>query len=763
MKAAKRPRILSTSAAALLTLLVSTPVAVHANNLTWTGSASNFWENPANWNSSPTAGLTPGTDPFDSDVVFTGSRNTNTYNDNVGGTDITSILFASGASAFRLNGNQIFMDGGGFIVNNSSATQVIQFVNTPGVGGIQLNQFNFNSGQDIPVIHWVANGGNLVVNNDVSFSTPMTLILGGLHNIYLTGSFFNTAVGDGNIVVDGPGSVYMTGHSTYTGNTTINGGTLYVNGSIASAQTFVNPLGTLAGTGIIFGNVINAGNVAPGDAPGVLTVKGNYGQSSTGTLTVEIDGHKAGQYSALAVGGQAALGGELRIVSVGNSPRLKVGQKVTILTAAGGVAGKFSSVDAAPLEKVLYKPHSVAVEMASFGSIGNLTPNQTAVAKALDTLSIHNQQGNLISYLQNQSLSNLPGDYDRIAPAGLTSIFQLGVSLADVQSASLQRRTEDIRYGSHGFSASGFAAAGAGPVYSGGFGVAGPNGDEGKDVKETKEIAPTEDRWGVFITGSGEWVNVNGDGNARGYDLTSGGFTFGGDYKVTPNFAIGIDAGYVGTAADLTDHGRVLVNGGKLGLYSTYFTGGFYVDTAANGGYNSYDERRSALQGTARGDTDGGEFDLLIGTGYDFKAGGFTFGPTATFQYTYVGMTHFGETGSLAPLQFPGQYQDSLRTAFGVKASYDWKVGGIVIKPELRAAWQHEYGDNTFAIDSSIDGASSLFRALGPQIGRDSLLLGAGFAILWNERTSTYLYYDGELARTRYEQNAVSGGVRVSF
>jgi len=50
-----------------------------------------------------------------------------------------------------------------------------------------------------------------------------------------------------------------------------------------------------------------------------------------------------------------------------------------------------------------------------------------------------------------------------------------------------------------------------------------------------------------------------------------------------------------------------------------------------------------------------------------------------------------------------------------------------------------------------------------PKIGRDSLLLGAGFAVLWSDRISTYIYYDGELGRTNYQSNNVSAGVRVTF
>jgi outer membrane autotransporter protein len=262
----------------------------------------------------------------------------------------------------------------------------------------------------------------------------------------------------------------------------------------------------------------------------------------------------------------------------------------------------------------------------------------------------------------------------------------------------------------------------------------------------------------------GEWVDVSGDGNARGYDITTGGFTLGLDYKVTDHFAIGINAGYAGTSTDLVNDGAVWVNGGKLGLYATYFTGGFYLDTAVTGGYNSYDTKRSALQGAARGSTEGGEVNVLVGTGYDWKIGGLQIGPTATFNYTLTGMEGFTEHGSLAPLNIGSRNAESIRSAFGLKASYDWQLGGVVIRPEVRAAWQHEYGDKSYDISASFaGGAGDGFLVNGPEVGRDSLLLGAGFAIQLSETCTTYFYYDGELGREDYDRHSVSGGVRVAF
>ena len=389
------------------------------------------------------------------------------------------------------------------------------------------------------------------------------------------------------------------------------------------------------------------------------------------------------------------------------------------------------------------------------------TPNTVAVAKALDSAAGDPRASTLIAFLDSQPLDRLCGDFSLISPEELASIFNTSVSLANVQTANLIRRMEDIRTGSTGFSSAGFILNGITPSLGGGLaGVTGPEGKSGPPV-----MAPTpENRWGVWVTGSGEFTNVDSTENAAGYDLQTGGFTLGLDYRVCANFAIGFTTGYAHTRADLGNGGNIEANGGTFGLYSTAFGNGFYLDTAVTGGPSGYSTQRTALLGSANGNTDGGNFNVLVAGGYDWKKGGLTIGPTANFQFTYVGFSSFAESGSLAPLRFPSQNAESERTAFGMKGYYDWKVGGVTIRPEIDLAWQHEYGDQAYSIISSLaNGAGKSFTVNSPNVGRDSMLIGAGVAVLLSEHVSIYAYYDGELFRTNYQSNNVSAGIRVTF
>ena len=628
------------------------------------------------------------------------------------------------------------LGGGGTLIANAS-------FNIPGAANINSSGLVVNSA--------------FTVNDNVNLSGSSAAIVNGV----LTSASVN--VNDASsLVVNNSGTVAA---NVNVGPSALLGLFGRINGSVINAGFF-------QGTGVVNGNVFNSGIVSPGTSIGTLTINGNYTQSASGTLRIEVAGASPGQYDVLVVNGGASLAGRLQLLRIGGF-RPRIGDQLAFLAASGGVSGTFNTIendflatDSVVVFNVIYLPNAVLLEavqgsFAEFVSIFVGTPNALAVGEALDSAVGDPRAAEPIGFLNNQTLTDLREDIGLISPEQLTSIFVIGVSLANVQTANLERRLDDIRAGSSGFSSAGFAINGSELSFQEGF--AKGSGPEGKSGPAVFAPAP-ENRWGIFATGLGEFTNVDNAFNARGYDLATGGFTMGIDYRIGSHFAIGLTGGYVYTHADLFNGGRIKVNGGKLGLYGTAFGSGFYLDTAVVGGLSGYDTRRTALEGSASGETLGGDLNVLVAGGYDWKKGGLTIGPTASFQYTLVGFGDFTENGSLAPLAYPSQNAESLRTAFGMRAFYDWKIGPIRLVPELRLAWQHEFGETDYALVSSFaSGAGNSFTVNGPAIGRDSMLIGAGFAIHWNDRVSTYAYYDGELFRTNYLSNNVSAGFRVTF
>ena len=163
------------------------------------------------------------------------------------------------------------------------------------------------------------------------------------------------------------------------------------------------------------------------------------------------------------MGGHASLAGTLQLVRLNNF-QLQVGNKVTFLTAQGGVSGNFSTIQNPFLTNTLVKAEIIILgnSVQLEGTQGSFTevacnPNTVAVGGALNSAVDDPRASGLIGFLDTQPLSEICGDLELISPEELAAIFNIGVSLANVQSVNLERRMEDIRAGSSGFSATGFS------------------------------------------------------------------------------------------------------------------------------------------------------------------------------------------------------------------------------------------------------------------------------------------------------------------
>jgi len=137
-----------------------------------------------------------------------------------------------------------------------------------------------------------------------------------------------------------PGGVFNNlAGSTFTQTS----GQLIVDGTLNSLTAVQIAGGVLSGTGTINGNVNNSGLVQPGDAPGTLTLNGNYSQGSFGLLTIDLGGTAPGDSSVLNVSGLSTLDGTLDLTAV-NGFIPAAGDSFTFLLF-GALSGDFSQID----------------------------------------------------------------------------------------------------------------------------------------------------------------------------------------------------------------------------------------------------------------------------------------------------------------------------------------------------------------------------------------------------------------------------------
>ncbi|MCO6044295.1 right-handed parallel beta-helix repeat-containing protein [Aeoliella sp. ICT_H6.2] len=119
-------------------------------------------------------------------------------------------------------------------------------------------------------------------------------------------------------------------------------GTLIVDSGAAliAPQVYVGPMGTLTGAGQVIGEIVNEGTVSPGASPGTWTIDGDFTQTTTGLLHLELASDS--EFDRLEVLGNLTLEGTLE-VSLLEGYRPKAGDTFELLAWSGGSDIAFES------------------------------------------------------------------------------------------------------------------------------------------------------------------------------------------------------------------------------------------------------------------------------------------------------------------------------------------------------------------------------------------------------------------------------------
>lgn len=570
----------------------------------------------------------------------------------------------------------------------TSVNSAVTFINLGTNGGNDLGLF-WNTGTAINIGDNNTIAGNYLAGTSISFTgITSTLGAGGTRALALAGVSF---AGPGSInPLGGPGGGDYDGGLKYDLN-----GKLVPSGG--GGGPIVIPPGVVdGGTGAFNGDVDNRGTLSPGlatpgAAPDVLVASGNFTQAPTGNLVIQLASPTS--FDRLAVNGTATLAGNVQLDTVnGYNP---LGRSFTFLTATSGVLGTFATASgsavatnrAAIAALLTYSPNSVTVAFQQLPFTGFAqTPNQAAVAAAAQGNADLTAALNAIPYA-----GQFPGALNALSPQG----YQVWSDYAFAHATSLADRVS--RFG-------GTVAAHDDYTFEGG--------------RRRGRARADQDVGSVRYTNSYGQVGGNHAVNAT---TSAGAF-----------FAMGKTTSGLGSAGSHTT-----VKERTLGLRAGWNRGPMFAEALLAYGFNRYESTRAVVfpgtSASATSATRGRQWTTGVTVGQHLKVGAISVSPFGGLLLSRWSAKAFDETGAGSFNARVGrQTARSLRSQAGVEA----RMAFGIIQPHVKAAWQHEFSNNTRTINAAFGSATYGVATHEPQ--RNSGIYGVGVDVVLGPRALLY-------------------------
>ncbi len=579
----------------------------------------------------------------------------------------------------------------------------------------------------------------------------------GSNNQFTTVTGKITGTG-GSLVKVGSGTLTLAGTNTYTGATTLQSGGLVINGTLSSSVT-VNG-GVLGGTGTVGGIAANAGGtVAPGNSIGTLTVSGNVSFATGSTYQVEVNA--AGQGDRIDASGTATLtGGQVQVLA--EQGNYAASTNYTILTAQGGVSGRFGSVTsnlAFLTPSLSYEANSVTLTMSrngtsfgpgSSGSSVAATRNQGGIARAAEALGAGNAVYNT---LLSGTADEARAGFDLLS--GEAHAQAVGVAIGEsrlIRDSILTRLRAPLLTRTPGSVSAGFSADAP-----------------GRAPAATLHAPRFKDRFALWGEAFGAQARQDGDGNAGSLERRSGGLLIGADMKLVDTAAaslrVGAAGGYTTSRFDLDSRlSSGQIDSGHGALYAGAGFGALNISAGAAYAWSETDIRRLvAIRGFSdllRSSRRGATAQAFADIGYTFAWGGVALEPFAQIALLRVSNSAAVERGGAAALQLFSGDQTLGFATLGLRG--EAQIAGTALFARGMLGWRHAFGEITPQALTAFVGGGTAARVYGTRVDRDSIVAEAGLDWRLGASTSVGLAYSAVVG-SNARDHALKGRLEVRF
>ena len=265
------------------------------------------------------------------------------------------------------------------------------------------------------------------------------------------------------------------------------------------------------------------------------------------------------------------------------------------------------------------------------------------------------------------------------------------------------------------------------------------------------EVAGATALWAKVLAGNSQQRRRGG---VDGYEADLVGLAIGTDRAISERLRLGMAFSH--TRGDINSTGGSQGDDTDLeswqGLaYGTYAKKAGFVDAALALGYTRYDSVRAidigAVQRRATADYDGYQAGLRLLGGHERRLNNrLTLTPQAEAEYHFVHRNSYTESGAGAlNLRVEGRDHHAVTTGLGAALRAEVEHNGVMVIPQARALWRHDWGTRRSKTVASFATESGRFSTRTRAPGADALHLGVGLNIVSERGWSVSACYDGEL------------------
>ena len=283
-------------------------------------------------------------------------------------------------------------------------------------------------------------------------------------------------------------------------------------------------------------------------------------------------------------------------------------------------------------------------------------------------------------------------------------------------------------------------------------------------------VSEPEGAAGPHSTGQGMrgWIKTHGSWAERtdadgfsGYDHNMYGTVVGVD-QVQGNLLVGVAGGYVRSVLNLNNDDRSVAKTGYGAGYVSVGTDSWFADVQLALGLGDVEDASGSAFANAA-EYKAYQAALYLGGGKALRAfdGRVIFTPEASILLSEYMQESYTETG-LLPRDVDAYDRFSARSGLGASLAVQQEFEIVILRPELRCRWLHEFNADEESIDYSLVGSTADYQFDVAGAEEDLIEAGAGLTCTFNDELSLAVDVDW-IFGDDYDAYTVAGRMVYEF